>query len=1025
MKNLLKKFNLMLILIGTMFLFAVVAQASIFTVTNANDSGVGSLRQAVLNANNQAGKDFIYFNIPGSGVHKISLFSPLELFGVVEIEGYSQPGSQANTLPQGDNAVLLIELDGSLAVANASGLVVYSSAAGSTIRGLVINRFNIGIQTTPNGGPVNVEGCFIGTDPTGTIARPNTRAGIHLEQSTLNHIGGTSPAQRNLISGNGNCVNNTCAGAGIEIFDGSNFQTSNVIEGNFIGTDHTSQHSLGNTDGVLIAGSSLVTIGGVVAGAKNVISGNRVGIHVSSSDSVQIIGNYIGTNSPGVNPVGNTGVGVLLDGNSGGNIIGDLTPGAANVISGNGGAGISILTTGGGNAIMGNLIGTDFIGGAPIANGANGIDLQGSNTKIGGTQSGAGNLIANNVGAGIYVSNSTGNSILGNQIYRNSGLAIDLAPGGVTGNDLNDVDGGPNHTQNFPVITAAVSDGTQTTIAGTLNSSANTQFRIEFFATPTCGNNAAIGQTYIGFANLTTVGNDASFTVTLQGSYLGQYLTATATATVTSDTSEFSACQQVTALVLPGVSISDVSKSEGNQGSTNFDFAVTLSSAPILQVTVSYLTASGSATSGVDFQPISGVLIFKPGETNKTVSVPVNGDTQVELNETFFVQLSNPVNATLSKAQGTGTIVNDDSVAPPTVQFNAVAYAVQEDLTAATITVMRSGDTSGTTTVDYTTADGTATQKGDYELTSGTLIFVPGDTTKTFSVLINEDSYVEGTETVTLTLSNPTGGASLGGQNTAVLNLTDDPVESVGNPNDDAQNFVYQQYHDLLNREPDAGGLVYWTSQITQCGNDQNCINARRKDLSAAFYIELEFQETGYFVYRMQKASYGTQPTYFQFMADRSRIDANHLKPGKQAFGTAWVQRAAFKAAYPDAMPQDQFVNKLYDTAGLVGYQTERLQAIQDLSNNVKSRAQVLRDAIEIPAFTTQEYNPSFVLMQYFGYLRRDADQGGYQFWLSVLNSQLPQDTSGYHSMVCAFVTSGEYQDRFSATHTHGNGECQ
>src|SRR5204863_8988954 len=144
--------------------------------------------------------------------------------------------------------------------------------------------------------------------------------------------------------------------------------------------------------------------------------------------------------------------------------------------------------------------------------------------------------------------------------------------------------------------------------------------------------------------------------------------------------------------------------------------------------------------------------------------------------------------------------------------------------------------------------------------------------------------------------------------------------ESASNPNDDAQNFVYQQYHDLLNREPDAGGLAYWTGQITQCGADQNCINTRRKDLSAAFYIELEFQETGYFVYRVRKASIGEPPNYFSFLYERGRIVAGpQLEQSKQDFVNTWVQRDLFKSEYPDAMPADQFVNKLYDTAGLSG----------------------------------------------------------------------------------------------------------
>ncbi len=123
-------------------------------------------------------------------------------------------------------------------------------------------------------------------------------------------------------------------------------------------------------------------------------------------------------------------------------------------------------------------------------------------------------------------------------------------------------------------------------------------------------------------------------------------------------------------------------------------------------------------------------------------------------------------------------------------------------------------------------------------------------------------------------------------------------------------------------------------------------------------------------------------------------------------------------------MTADQFVNKLFDTAQLIPYTTERQQAIQALISNSKTRAQVLSDLIELNDFKQREYNSGFVLMQYFGYLRRDPDMGGFDFWLNILNNVLPNDPSGYHSMVCAFITSDEYQNRFSSTHTHSNSDC-
>jgi hypothetical protein len=150
----------------------------------------------------------------------------------------------------------------------------------------------------------------------------------------------------------------------------------------------------------------------------------------------------------------------------------------------------------------------------------------------------------------------------------------------------------------------------------------------------------------------------------------------------------------------------------------------------------------------------------------------------------------------------------------------------------------------------------------------------------------------------------------------------------------------------------------------------------------------------------------------------------NDLEQSKQAFATEFVGRAAFLQSYPQAMTSVQFVNKLFDTAQLLPYTSEREQAIDALMNNSKTRADVLRDVIEFSEFKQREYNPAFVLMQYFGYLRRDPDQGGYDFWLNILNNVLSNDPSGYRSMVCAFITSDEYQNRFSNIHTHSNAEC-
>jgi hypothetical protein len=258
------------------------------------------------------------------------------------------------------------------------------------------------------------------------------------------------------------------------------------------------------------------------------------------------------------------------------------------------------------------------------------------------------------------------------------------------------------------------------------------------------------------------------------------------------------------------------------------------------------------------------------------------------------------------------------------------------------------------------------------------------------------------------------------------------------NPIDCNDFFVRQQYQDFLNREPDAGGLAYWTGQLDQCGANVACVHQRRIGVSAAFFVEMEFQETGYFVYRFYKASFGRQPNYAEFTADRANlIGGPNLEANKQVFADQWVQRAAFTQTFPNTLSNTEFVNKLFDTASLTAstYNPQRQQET-DAMNVGRSRALVLRDVIEIPDFKnipdpndprysqikqTSQYNPAFVLMQYFGYLHRDLDRSGYDFWLDIVNNREPNN---YRGMVCSFITSAEYQLRFGTTVTRSNADC-
>jgi Tol biopolymer transport system component len=252
----------------------------------------------------------------------------------------------------------------------------------------------------------------------------------------------------------------------------------------------------------------------------------------------------------------------------------------------------------------------------------------------------------------------------------------------------------------------------------------------------------------------------------------------------------------------------------------------------------------------------------------------------------------------------------------------------------------------------------------------------------------------------------------------------------VVNPIDEPQFFVRQHYLDFLNREPDQAGYDYWVNQITQCATDLLCVHHRRIGVSGAFFVELEFQRTGYVVYRMHRAAFGTWPntstrgnlTAAQFFADRPLLtEGADLAQSTINFANSFVQRPAFLQVYPTSLTNAEFVNKLFDMAELSPYTIERQQQIDAMNNAGKTRAQVLLDVIEISEFKTREYNRAFVLMQYFGYLRRDPDQNGYDFWLNILNNREPNN---YRGMICAFLTSEEYQRRFGTIVTRSNADC-
>jgi uncharacterized protein (TIGR03118 family) len=372
------------------------------------------------------------------------------------------------------------------------------------------------------------------------------------------------------------------------------------------------------------------------------------------------------------------------------------------------------------------------------------------------------------------------------------------------------------------------------------------------------------------------------------------------------------------------------------------------------------------------------------------------------------------------------------------IQFGGPGASVSESLSSIDLTVTRSGDVSGTSTVNYATFDGSppiapattpmpATQGKDYLLSAGTLTFAPGQLSRTFTILIPDDGYQETDETVNLVLSNPTG-AALGSQSTAVLTIRDnDTPAPTTNPIDDAQFFVRQHYLDFLNRVPDSGGLTFWTGTITACGADAQCTQVKRINASAAFFLSIEFQKSGLTAYLAPKAALGAIPPYGRFEIDTQALQRNlvfgspgfdaQLEANKSAFFADFVTRSEFFGKYPANQNGSAFIDALIasvQSSSGVDLTPKRPELVNEYllgATQAESRARVVRKAIEYPEEMTAEFNSAFVTMQYFGYLRRDPDTAGLAFWLSKLNAFNGDFIKA--EMVKAFITSGEYRQRF------------
>ena len=620
------------------------AWAATFTVTNTNDSGAGSLRQAITDANNAPGADTITFNIAPGGVQRITVTTSVlpTITGPVIIDGTTQPGYAGTPLVE----VYGGALSGTSQQCSPIGLSI--TAGNSTVRGLMINAWGIGILLQTNGNNV-VQGNYLGLDATGNVPP-------------------------------GNYPLNTCDGG-----------------------------PLGNGAGVVIRSANNL-IGGTTAGAGNVVTSrgqNSVGIVIqelsvnTATDNI-VQGNLIGTNAAGTavpqDPYINTLALVQII-TASRNTIGGTTPNAGNLISGS--HRIGILLEGDDNLVQGNLIGTQIDGISPLGNRESGITIGGfgfsslgKNNTIGGTASGAANVIAFN-GSSFYsgvsvcpYANScptpppTGNAILGNSIFSHARLGIDLGSptsgaDGVTPNDAGDADTGPNNLQNYPVLTAVTSVTGVTTVQGTLNSTPNTTFRVEFFSNANCdASGFGEGETFISAANVTTdASGDANFTVTTPVVNSGEFVTATATHP-TGGTSEFARCMQA-----GGADLTLAKSDSPDPVAVGQDLTYTLTVGNTGPVSATNVTLTDTLPSGVSFISASASQGTCSGSTTVTCNLQ---NLAVNASATVTIRVRPTTSGTLSNTAAVHANESDPDTANNTdTETTTVTAAANLALTKA------------------------------------------------------------------------------------------------------------------------------------------------------------------------------------------------------------------------------------------------------------------------------------------------------------------------------------------------------
>jgi hypothetical protein len=486
-------------------------------------------------------------------------------------------------------------------------------------------------------------------------------------------------------------------------------------------------------------------------------------------------------------------------------------------------------------------------------------------------------------------------------------------------------------------------------------------------------------------------------------------------------------------------------------GNANFDAATNVARSFTIansNQTITFAALANKTLGNPDF------TVSATSDSNLAVSFAATGNCTVSGS---LVHITAAGSCTITASQAGNSNYNAAADVPQSfmiansalVTLSQSNYNVNENTGFVTITINRTGDLSVPVTVDYATDDtgssnvcstlnsGMASARCGFGFTLGTLRFAANETQKSFVIPIDQDSYTEGAETFTVNLSNLTGtGANLASPSSATVTISDSTAPAP-NANDDTTAFVREHYHDFLNREPDASGLAFWINEIDSCGSNAGCREVKRIHVSAAFFLSIEFQQTGnlvrsFYVAALNRPATNNMPALTEFERDTQQMQRGvivgqgnwqqALNDNRDAFMRDFVMRAEFVGLYPTTDSPGLYVSKLYQHAGITPAPGELDAAIAEFGSATTAadpgaRGRALLDVTQNTTFQARETNRSFVQMQYLGYLRRnpndapDGDFAGYDFWVNKLNANGGNFITA--EMVKAFLNSTEYRARF------------